>query len=486
MKKKYSRILSVLLAITMVLTSLSVVFAVDGAAEPQSDADVVTDELAVDVSEEAAPAEEPAEEVSGEAADDAEETAEEAVEVRLLAASPAVTVTVKYVFDNGAAAADEAVVEVAEDGSYSIASPAIAGYKPDQDVVSGTTDVSLEVTVTYSPAAAAAVSNLKLHPSYNSIILTWNRVEDAKEYVVKRSLDNKTFTDYATVANPASGTVEWKDEKANGITGDFRKARTYYYRVYSVSQTDIRAEQAAAASGTCVRPMYETVTFKKAVKLTSHDGKSKKVTFKKGQTIVAQGFGGGKYRFWYKGNYFYAAYVRVKNCKADYLGNSIAKSKSYSGIWGKQNYASSDSTGMVNNFSGIKCYDKTSAEDFVNSSGKTSSTKYLIWVSTYQQHLYVFQGKKGSWKLIKDWECATGAAKSPTPTGFEKKLQKKTFKSRHGIKWWKTFQTLNSIHGKKASWVMGGPASNGCVRNFDKNAEWVYKNCATGTGLIVY
>ena len=123
--------------------------------------------------------------------------------------------------------------------------------------------------------------------------------------------------------------------------------------------------------------------------------------------------------------------------------------------------------------------------DFVNKSKKSSKTKYLIWVSTYTQHLYIFKGKKGKWKLYKDWECSTGAAKSPTPTGFDKKIEDK-WRNHSGIDYWSPFQHANSIHGQRSSYLFGKPQSNGCVRNFDQNAKWLYYNCARGTGLIVY
>ena len=338
----------------------------------------------------------------------------------------------------------------------------------------------------YTPTAPKKVTGFKLHPSYKSIILTWDDVPGADEYRIYRSKDNENFSRIKTIKDKSDKSKKFTDTKANGTTGDFKLARRYYYKVVAVNVVGEKhyfSEKTSALNSTCIRPMYEQVTFKSSAQLTSHDGKSKTRTFYGGQTIIAQGFGGGKYKFWYKGNYFYASYVRVKNCKAKYQKNEdgiVGKAGHYTGKWAKQDYAQDGS----NNYKGIRYYDKTSAESFVNKYGKSSKTKYLIWVSTYTQHLYVFKRSNGKWKLYKDWECSTGAAKSPTPTGFDKAIQDK-WRNHSGIDYWSPFQHANSIHGQKSHYTFGKPQSNGCVRNFDQNAKWLYYNCAIGTGLIV-
>ena len=344
-------------------------------------------------------------------------------------------------------------------------------------------------TVKYTPVAPAKVTTLTLHPSYKSIIITWSSVPGATKYVLQRSKEkDKGFKTIKTITDATKKSYKYTDKKANGTVEPYSTARKYYYRVYAYSDRD-KKSKSKTKSGTCVRPMYEEVYFKSSAQLTSHDGKHKTRTFHGGQKIVAQGFGGGKYRFYYKGNYFYANYVRVRNCKAKFqknedgiVGYARKNGKSgYKGKWAKQDYAKDGSM----NYEGIKFYDKTTAENFVNKSKKSSKTKYLIWVSTYTQHLYIFKGKKGKWKLYKDWECSTGAAKSPTPTGFDKKIEDK-WRNHSGIDYWSPFQHANSIHGQRSSYLFGKPQSNGCVRNFDQNAKWLYYNCARGTGLIVY
>jgi len=509
-----------LLAMLMVVSSLSIAFAVDELeVQPQADDQTTVTKETAPGSEEPAPdiemdssdpegtapnaesteAGEPApvtgenvEEFSSESMDAAKKSRIEELVQGL--EKPIVTVTINYVYKSGGEAAPPVTKEIVLvenakgvfEGKYSVKSPTVVGYKADKTVVEGTVNAQsinpTVIKVTYSPAEAQPVKNLRLHPSYNSIVLTWDRVGDAKYYVVQRSLDGSKYSDLKTIRNTSAAQFTYTDKNANGTTGQFNQVRTYYYRVLTISYTDIRANNGAKVSGTCVRPMYESITFKSSATLSSHRGKNQTVTFKGGQTVIAQGFGGGKYKFWYNGSEFWTNYIRVKNCKADYQANKISKSKSYSGIWARQNYASA--SGVTDNYQGILFYDKISAESFVNSYGRSSKTKYLIWVSTYTQHVYVFQGGKGNWKLIKDWECATGAGESPTPTG-DKELERYV-RYRHGVNWWRPFQTWNSIHGKLSGWEMGGPASNGCVRNFDQNAKWIYENCPNGTALVVY
>ena len=364
-------------------------------------------------------------------------------------------------------------------------------------VVAGQT----EYEVRYKPTAPEKVTGFQLHPSYKSIILTWDNVLGADKYKIYRSKDNKNWVCYKTVDDTTSKTQKFTDVNAKGTVEPFSEARKYYYRIAAVNVSlghNYISEKTSVHANTCVRPMYEKVTFKEGVSLTSHDGKNKTRYFDYGDTIIAQGFGGGKYKFWYKGNYFYASYVRMKNCIAMYQKNPdgfVGEAYCANGMFAKQDFAQNGKVKYSGSFKNqdkktvsgtITYYDKLSAESFVNKSGKGSNTSYLIWVSTYQQHLYIFKGRKGHWKLIKDWECSTGAAKSPTPTGFDNQIQEKDSYYSY-IRYWSKFQHDNSIHGtKNSSYRFGKPMSNGCVRNFDRNAFWIYDNCKIGTGLIVH
>ena len=505
---KKMRFLSILLAMLMVLSSVAAVFAEGDTAPQAADDGMVTDQNADETTTEGDP--DPAQIIEpeivtpdGDGSTPAEVTPEEAVpeeaapeeaapeeelqdadgsapEAPLAGTGVKIKIVCKY---KGEDAVIKTVTKECSVGDVINAPTVVCAKNPTPAKI--TVDERTEYLVEYSPAAPAKVTTLKRHPSYKSIIITWNRVPGATKYVLQRSTQkDKGFKNLKTVnvTDTSKKSYTYTDKGAKQTVKPFSTARTYYYRIYAFSERGDRS-LSRTISGTCVRPMYEKVTFKEGVSLTSHDGKSKTKYFRSGQTIIAQGFGGGKYKFWYDGYYFYASYVRVRNCIPMYQRNTdgiVGKAGHYSGKWAKQNYAADGSS----SYKGIRYYDKTTAESFVNKYGKSSKTKYLIWVSTYTQHLYVFKGSKGKWKLYKDWECSTGAAKSPTPTGFDKAIQDK-WRNHSGIDYWSPFQHANSIHGQRSSYVFGKPQSNGCVRNFDQNAKWLYYNCAIGTGLIV-
>lgn len=66
-------------------------------------------------------------------------------------------------------------------------------------------------------------------------------------------------------------------------------------------------------------------------------------------------------------------------------------------------------------------YDFYSPEEaFINNSGKSSQTNYLIWVSKKDFRVHVFSGKKGDWTLLKSLRCSIGAPGTPTCEGTYK------------------------------------------------------------------
>ena len=489
--KNRSRIISILLALMMVMTSLSISFAEEGqipVEESQSNdqLEIVTEETT------SGAAQATGEELTGDTTNEEDDLSIDELVEGLERAS--ITVTINYVDELNTQIKPSVTKEIelkknskgVYEGSYSVKSPNVPGYTPDKEVVAGTVNADsaspIVITVTYIPF----VTNLKIHPAFQCNILTWNRIENAKSYVVQRSESSTgKYTDIATVPNTGVKEITYRDGTANGLNFGSHTAIRYYYKVFAVLADNRRALKPATANSPCVRPVYEVLYFTEDVQLTSHDGKNKKMYFEQGDDIVAQGFNGGLYEFWYEGYYFTASRLRFDEYVADYQRNDVSNGRwdSYSGIWGRQNYASTE--GVGDNYQGIKFYDKISAESFVNGSGQSSRTGYLIWVSTYTQHLYVFRGSRGNWKLIKDWECSTGDPSSPTPTGFGKAIN--GYKSHDDrIPYWCNFQTANSIHGHRSSYTFGSPQSNGCVRNYNENAKWIYYNCDIGTAVIIY
>jgi hypothetical protein len=303
------------------------------------------------------------------------------------------------------------------------------------------------------------VEKVTAYPGYKSITLRWKKVDDVKFYLIERSTkENSGFEELARFSADEYNDgdyINYRDKKS------VKKNTKYYYRVYSrrvKTAGNFVQKDPATASAKSVRPIYQTITFKTTIKLTAHDGSKKKHTFSKGQKVTAEGFGGGCYKFYYNDHLYYAYYTRIGKTTSNYMKET--------------NYT-----------------DRT-AENFVNEYGRKKSSKsnYLIWVSTYTQHLYIFKWNKSKkeWKLDRDWECSTGKAASPSPTGFKESLNSNKMKRHSGISWWSPYRSMNSIHGKRSSYkIDGAPHSHGCVRNYDDNAKWIFNNCKPGTPLIV-
>lgn len=142
-----------------------------------------------------------------------------------------------------------------------------------------------------------------------------------------------------------------------------------------------------------------------------------------------------------------------------------------------------------------KDYSTQAKEYFVNSNGYKSSSKYLIWISTYTQRINIFQGSKGNWKLIKSEQCVTGKITNYTPMGTFKLYKKKKahYYGRSFYKYLCYFSGDNKMHtrparrktGKYIDKRMGIPLSNGCVRLTDSLAKWVYYDVPKNTTVLV-
>lgn len=143
-----------------------------------------------------------------------------------------------------------------------------------------------------------------------------------------------------------------------------------------------------------------------------------------------------------------------------------------------------------------KTYEK---EVWVNAKGYSSRTQYLIWINRAYQHVNVFQGSKGNWKLIKSFLVGTGAASTPTPTG----LTTVSYKSAGG--WTTSTYTVRPVVGfypgtgyafhsrlcypgtdTEYDFSAGYPVSHGCVRMYKNDVKWIYNNIPVGTTVAIF
>ncbi len=127
------------------------------------------------------------------------------------------TLTISYIYQNGSKAADPYSKAILQGTDYHVASPAIKGYKPDQETVSGTMkDQHLDVTVTYSvtdPGTDPGDSGdkTKTGSQTDSSGNTYHLMSDGTA-VFKQAKKNAT-----TVTVPAEITVKGKKVKVTEI-----------------------------------------------------------------------------------------------------------------------------------------------------------------------------------------------------------------------------------------------------------------------------
>ncbi len=320
---------------------------------------------------------------------------------------------------------------------------AVGVYKTDGEILGFNTK---KTEPKPTPPAAPTINT---YPGYHRVFVKWNDV-GATSYTLYRSVDGNN---YSAIYSGSYKEMHEDTDNAADIT--------YYY--YVVASNEGGSTQSSIVSGTRVRTCTYKITFKKAVKLTSHDGSKTKHTFKKGQVVYADGFSQGKYQFDYDGHRYHAKWMRIK---------------SPSGIYSRNAYEN----GLT-------------PTRYVNDTGYGSPTGYLIWISLYSQRVYIFQGSAGNWTLVnydaygnEGWQCGSGKAKTPTPTGMNKSLHKKMKKySKH--KWWNCFSGNNAIHGsngQKEIKKLGKLISNGCVRVTNDQAIWIFNNVPKKTRVLVF
>lgn len=487
--KRYKKRISLLLALTMIITTLS--FSIVAAEEIPSETEpalTVENSEPSDVPE--AVEEQPAPEIiSDENSEDMEDISEDIV--------------VEGIEEKNEAVEQETPQEETEPVNITEVKAVLDGYSNGKAVITVTWDADKDVEFTVTPsqgdpqtvtekqavfelpvgakytfevsvpsdetvvpvksneidAKAAVVSGLKTHPGYNAVILDWAKSDSADGYAVYYSTaKNGTYklsgkaTNAANISKYDSGRILYE------VTG-LEEFKVYYFKVVAFySDENNPASTSAVVSDQPVRPISYILTIKKNVTLKKHGGNGPSTLYlKKGQKISAVGFNSGKYVIEYKGSVFNATKSRAKK--------------------------------VVCSYNKTLTYDKISAEYFVNKKGLSSPTKQLIWVSTYTQELYVFTGAKGNWNMKYHWAISTGKASSPTPTGNNGIKQVwKRIKKRHGLRWWTCFSSYNAFHGVNASsWKkkLGTPASGGCVRNLTAKASWLYSNIAMKTRVFV-
>lgn len=332
-----------------------------------------------------------------------------------------------------------------------------------KDVTTFVSDWSVKSAGTTKIVKPATVAGLTITPYNLGAILKWNKVSGATQYEIYR-YDNKTKK-WKSVAKTTNNT--YKNTKLTN-------KRKYQYKVRAIrtagGQTAIGGFSSvkkitAKKYLTCsVHPIYYKARVRATTSLYKESsGSAVAGKIKKGTKVtILKRARGAKGR----------CYVQI-NGKGYWINRN--KLSFYGG-----SYTTKDFTTNVK-------------ENFVNSNGYSSKTKYLIWISSYTQKVNIFKGSQGKWKLYKTYKCTTGKPSTSTPQGTFK-INKKI--SRYGGRTYELYMTcfygLTSFHtrlyrgGRIVDSRIGKPVSGGCMRMYTNEAKFIYKNMPKGTTVVSY
>ena len=141
-------------------------------------------------------------------------------------------------------------------------------------------------------------------------------------------------------------------------------------------------------------------------------------------------------------------------------------------------------------------YDK---EVWIYAKGYTSASDYLLWINITYQRVNIFKRVDGRWDLIRTCVVGTGRPGRDTPVG----VWTTSYKQSEG---WTTpgytvkpvVRFMGSIGYAFHSRLyrpgtttigdpsIGFPVSNGCVRMYEEDIDFIYKNIPDGTTVVVY
>ncbi|MCI8843570.1 MAG: L,D-transpeptidase family protein [Oscillospiraceae bacterium] len=137
-------------------------------------------------------------------------------------------------------------------------------------------------------------------------------------------------------------------------------------------------------------------------------------------------------------------------------------------------------------------------ERFVNQTNHyASDTELLVWLSRRTQKVNVFQGSQDNWKLLHTFDCCSGKNATPTAGGvfkyysrtwrwdFDTYYVKKPmlFNGGHAFH---TRTYISGMPGVLLDATIGAPRSQGCVRMYDEDVDWLWDNMKMGTTVVVY
>lgn len=150
-------------------------------------------------------------------------------------------------------------------------------------------------------------------------------------------------------------------------------------------------------------------------------------------------------------------------------------------------------------------------EDYINGTGITSATNFLVWTDLYRQRTYVFHKEGEEWKIFRDKitqndqvarpaiiTCSTGHNVTPTPRGVFKLRAyvpyfgvNKGYRCKNAVQIFDDYLYHSLIFDKTGSYLLekkgalGQRASQGCIRFSPEESEWFYNTMPLQTTVWI-
>lgn len=330
-----------------------------------------------------------------------------------------------------------------------------------KDLLSKSPSPSVKATAKYA-APTAPTSFSHSSSGDKSATLKWSGASRANGYVIYKYDPSKKT--YVEIKRTTGKTITFKNLSTTSPSSfrirSYRKVKNaILYSGFSKKTVSLQAKAFSSDVKSVTDPRYK-VKLKKAVTVT--DPKTKKaIKLAKGTKLETKD--------------------KTSNKVNVYLSNErrVALSRSLLSYYGLTKRSTD--------------YSRKTKEDYVNSKGFGSQTKWFIWISHYTCKVNVFYGSRGKWKLQKTFPCCVGKWSTRTARGHKKILTKHASSSYGGpILYFSPgeFGTHENPDGCAFHNVinkdMGKQVSGGCVRLYTSALIYLYNNCPVGTAVWSY
>ncbi|MGL6173585.1 MAG: L,D-transpeptidase [Cellulosilyticaceae bacterium] len=137
-------------------------------------------------------------------------------------------------------------------------------------------------------------------------------------------------------------------------------------------------------------------------------------------------------------------------------------------------------------------------EAYINGTGLTSPTNYLVWTDLYRQRTYIFKKQNGQWKLYENLICSTGKNITPTPRGvysFQAYVPyfgvNKGYRCKNAVQIFGDYLYHSIMYDKTGTYllegkgVLGQRASQGCIRFSPEDSVWFYNTMPLKTTVWI-